>query len=52
MVGWWFSLGTPVSATNKTDRHDITEIDFYFYLILHDMSVMYWTNNKCVFDMQ
>ena len=22
----WFSLGTPISATNKTDRHDITEI--------------------------
>ena len=21
-----FSLGTPVSSTNKTDRHDITEI--------------------------
>ena len=25
-AGQWFSLGTPVSATNKTDRHDITEI--------------------------
>ena len=23
MTGWWFS---PVSSTNKTDRHDITEI--------------------------
>ena len=23
---WWFSLGTPVSSTNKTDRQDITEI--------------------------
>ena len=22
----WFSLGTSVSSTNKTDRHDITEI--------------------------
>jgi hypothetical protein len=22
----WFSPGTPVSFTNKTDRHDITEI--------------------------
>jgi len=21
-----FSLGTPVSSTNKTDRHDITEM--------------------------
>ena len=22
----WFPLGTLVSSTNKTDRHDITEI--------------------------
>ena len=36
-------------------------LEFYFYLILgqkkmcvsdcHDISVMYWTYNKCVFDM-
>jgi hypothetical protein len=26
MVGQWFSLVTQVSSTNKTDRHDITEI--------------------------
>jgi hypothetical protein len=25
-TGWWFSLGTPVSSTIKTDCHDITEI--------------------------
>jgi hypothetical protein len=25
-TGWCFSTGTPVSCTNKTDRHDITEI--------------------------
>ena len=24
MAGRWFSSGTPVSSTNKTDRHDIT----------------------------
>jgi hypothetical protein len=24
--GRWFSPGTPVSFTNKTDHHDITEI--------------------------
>ena len=24
--GMWFSPGTPVSSTNKTDRHDIAEI--------------------------
>ena len=22
-AGQWFSLGSPVSSTNKTDRHDI-----------------------------
>ena len=26
MTGRRFSPGTPVSSTNKTDRHDITEI--------------------------
>ena len=25
-TGQWFSLGTPVSSTKKTDYHDITEI--------------------------
>ena len=25
-AGRWFSLGTPVSSTNKTDCHDITEL--------------------------
>jgi hypothetical protein len=25
-TGQWFSPGTPVFYTNKTDRHDITEI--------------------------
>jgi hypothetical protein len=26
MAGRWFTPGTPISYTNKTDRHDITEI--------------------------
>ena len=26
VANWWFSLGPPGSSTNKTDRHDITEI--------------------------
>jgi hypothetical protein len=26
MAGWWFSTGTPVSSTNKTDCHNINEI--------------------------
>ena len=25
-AGWWISLGTPVSSTNKTVGHDITEL--------------------------
>ena len=25
-TGWWFSPGNPVSSTNKTDCHNITEI--------------------------
>ena len=26
MAGRWISPGTPVSSTNKTDRHDVTGI--------------------------
>ena len=26
VAGWWFSLGTAASSTNKTDYHDITQI--------------------------
>jgi len=26
VAGQWFSQGTPVSSTSKTDHHDITEI--------------------------
>jgi len=26
VAGWWFSLGTLVSSTNKTDRHDIAQM--------------------------
>jgi hypothetical protein len=25
-TGQWFSPGAPISSTNRTDRHDITEI--------------------------
>ena len=25
-IGRWFSLDTPISSINKTDRHDITEV--------------------------
>jgi len=26
VAGQWFSPGTPVASTNKSDRHDIAEI--------------------------
>jgi hypothetical protein len=26
VTGWWFFLGNPLSSTNKTDLHNITEI--------------------------
>jgi len=29
-TGRWFSPGTMFSSTNKTDRHDITEIHFLY----------------------
>jgi hypothetical protein len=43
VTGWWFSLDTLVPSTNKTDRHDITEIllkvkpkQIIFYVIYQD----------------
>jgi len=35
-AGQWFSLGTPVSSTNKTDRHDIAEILLKVVLNTHN----------------
>jgi hypothetical protein len=32
VTGQWFSTGTVVSSTNKTDRHDMTEILLKFVL--------------------
>jgi hypothetical protein len=29
VTGRWFSLGTPVSSTHKSDSHDIAEILLY-----------------------
>jgi hypothetical protein len=31
--GQWFSPGTPISSTNKTDRHDKAEL--FFKLVLN-----------------
>jgi len=38
-TGRWFSLGTPVSSTNNTDRHDITEILFKMALNTINQSI-------------
>ena len=35
-IGQWFSPGTPVSFTNKTNRHDISEILFESGIKPHD----------------
>ena len=37
----WFSPSTPVSSTNKTDNHDITEY-FELFLLVIVLSVLLW----------
>jgi hypothetical protein len=37
---WWFSLGPPVSSTNKTDRYNITEI-LLKVIIRHTLPTLY-----------
>jgi len=41
VTGRWFSLGPPVSSTNKTDCHDISEI-----LLKVAINTIKQTNNK------
>jgi hypothetical protein len=47
-TGWWFSPGTPVSSTNKTDSHDIAEILFKVALntITHYKQIIIAQNKK------
>ena len=40
-IGRWFSPGTLVSSTNKTDRHDITEI-----VLKAALNIINQTNNN------
>jgi hypothetical protein len=42
-TGRWFSPGTPVSSTNKTDRYDIAEILFKEKEL---MGVLFFSENK------
>ena len=44
-IGRWFSPGTPVSSTNKTDRHDITEI--LLKVVLNTITPNPTKNNSC-----
>ena len=41
-AGRWFSLGTPVSTTNKTDHHDITEILLKVVLNTITLTLIQW----------
>ena len=40
-IGWWFSLGTPVSFTNKTDHHDIHVTEILLKLALNIIAPLY-----------
>ena len=53
-TGRWFSPGTPISSTNKTDLHDITEILLKVALntititsITHHITVLYHALKNC-----
>ena len=51
MAGGWFSLGTPVSSTNKAVRHDIAEILLKMTLsIISHKSLDVHVNNKEEFE--
>ena len=32
-AGWWFSPGTRISSSNKTDRHNTTEVFFIIFFL-------------------
>ena len=46
-AGRWFSLGTTVSSTNKTDPHDIKEI--LLKVTLNTITLLHITNEVCIF---
>ena len=45
-AGRWFSPGTPVSSTNKTDHRDITEILLKVALNTIALTLYYYTKTK------
>jgi hypothetical protein len=48
----WFSLGTPVSSTNKTDCHDITEILLKVALKHHKPTFAYETGTQVLSEFE
>ena len=48
-TGRWFSPGPPVSSTNKTDRHDITEISLKVALNTIKQTNWYASPSKSAF---
>jgi len=45
VAGQWFSMGTPVSSTNKTNHHDITEI--LLKVALNTITLILFLNQFC-----
>ena len=45
MSDQWFSLGTLVSSTNKTDRHDIAEI--LLKVVLNTITLTPFSSSVC-----
>ena len=45
-TGLWFSPGPPVSSTNKTDHHDITEILLKVALNTITLTLIQWNVSK------
>ena len=47
-VGGFLCIGTPVSSTNKTDRHDITEILLEFVVEHHKPTKENGKSGQCI----
>jgi hypothetical protein len=47
-AGRWFFPGTPVSSTNKTDRHEITEI--LLKVALNTITITYFRSGAAIIE--
>jgi hypothetical protein len=53
VAGRWFSPGTPVSSTNKTDHHDIAEIFLTVALntiAAFNIGILRWSYTKYLYQ--